>query len=83
MAKKRIGVTKRRYRWGIEFTSETPVKIPINAKKGVVFDLMYRKETVGQLKFTGAGIHVRRAGKGRRWRSFYSFEKFLSNLVGD
>ncbi len=81
MGKQRKRTRSRRYPWGIEFTSETPARVPLFAKKGVVFNLLYTDKKVGQLKITGAGLHVRRAGKGFRWHSFYSFEKFLKKLI--
>ena len=83
MAKSKKPSRRPRYNWGIEFTSQTPVRVPLFAKKGIIFNLLYKDRAVGQLKVTGAGLHVRRAGKGHRWTSYYSYEKFLGNLIDE
>jgi hypothetical protein len=57
----------------------TPMTIPWVSKKGVTFVLESDGEKIGELRITGAQVHVRRSPK-QNWVVF-SFSKFLDQLV--
>jgi hypothetical protein len=74
MARKKI-----EQRFSATLRIRTPVTIPWVSKKGVTFELADAGEKMGEIRVTGASIHVRRAGK-QKWAAF-KFADFLNRLM--
>jgi hypothetical protein len=66
-------------RYSATLRIRTPVTIPWVSKKGVTIELADAGEKMGEIRVTGASVHVRRAGK-QKWRAF-KFNDFLKRLV--
>jgi hypothetical protein len=57
----------------------TPVTIPWVSKKGVTFELSDGGEKIGEIRVTGAHVHVRRSQK-QKWKQF-TFSEVLRRLA--